>query len=228
MSLADGIVIEVVCGCDLDASTAELRIDIVVRNDWNFAFHQWERYGFPDQRLIAFIVGMDCDRGVPQHCFRPCRGNDDKFIAIGNRITKMPQESIFFLCSHFKIGDGREQYRVPVHQALPSEYQTIFIETYKYFSHRVRQVLIHGKTLFAPVDRCSQPSELVGNGSAGIGFPFPHFLSECFAPQINPGHTLRIEQALDYHLSRDPGMIGPDLPQCVVSLHPVITNQCIH
>ena len=216
------------CGCDLDASAAEFRVDIVVRNDWNFAFHQWERCGFADQRLIAFIVGMDCDRRIPQHCFRPRCGDHDKFIAVGNRIAKVPQESIFFLCSYFKIGDRCKQHRVPVHQALSSEYQTIFIETYKYFSHRVRQVLIHGKTFFAPVDRSSQPSELVCNGPAGIGFPFPHFLSECFAPQINPGHTIRIEQTLDHHLSCDSGVIGPDLPQCVVSLHPVITNQCIH
>ena len=75
MALTYRPVVQVVGGGDLEAAGAKLRIDVLVADDGDGALRERQLQGPADERLVAAVLGMDGDRGVAQHRFRPRRGH---------------------------------------------------------------------------------------------------------------------------------------------------------
>ena len=57
------------------------------------------------------------------------------------------------------------------------------MQAHEGFDHRVRQTLIHGEALAAPVAGRAESTHLPGNGVARLLFPFPDFFDEFFAAE---------------------------------------------
>ena len=103
MSLANGIVVEVVGGRDLDAAGTEFRVHIVVGNHRNLTAHQGQRQHLAHQVGIAFVLGADRNGDVTQHRLRPGGGHDQAARAIGEVVLNLPDVAVFFLADHFKV-----------------------------------------------------------------------------------------------------------------------------
>ena len=134
----------------------------------------------------------------------------------------------FFLGNDLQVGDGGVQLRIPVDQTIAAVDQPVLMQAYEYFLYRVGKALVHGKALPRPVRGGSQSAELAGNVAAGVLFPIPDFFYELSAAQVVAGQALFIQLSLHHHLSGDAGMIGADLPECIVALHSMVANQGIH
>ena len=118
VALTDRVVIEVVSRRDLDATRAEGRVDIVVRDDRNAALGQWQQKVLADKAAVAVIAGVDRHRDIAEHGFRPGGGDHQMAATIGKWVAQMPQEAVFLFGHHFQVGYSGMQHRVPVDQAL--------------------------------------------------------------------------------------------------------------
>ena len=81
VTLADFIIIEIVCRRDLDATSAELGIDIFVGDDRHLSFDQRQQDLFANQVLVSLVFGMNRNRAVAQHCFGPGGRHDQVAIS---------------------------------------------------------------------------------------------------------------------------------------------------
>src|SRR6185369_2443740 len=99
------------------------------------------------------------------------------------------------------------------------------------------EAFVHGEALAAPVTGGAEPTQLAGDGAAGIGLPLPDASEELLAVQQNlvavaplsaldrQPLALLLEVAHHDHLGGDAGMIGAGLPQYVVALHAAPADQ---
>ena len=228
MTLPDFIVVEVVSRGDLDAAAAELRVDIRIADDGNFARSQRQAHPAADQVPVPLIVGVHRDGGVSQQSFR-ARGRDhEEAAALAQGIAQMPQAARFFFGDHFQIGERRLQHRIPVHQALAAVDQALLIETDEDLRHRPGQAGVHREPIALPIDRSPEPAHLPGDMAAGLLLPSPNTLDEGFASELDPARTFGVQLPFDHHLRRDASVIGAGLPQGVETTHTPIANQSVH
>ena len=232
VTLADGVVVEIVGGCDFHAAGAERAIDIIVGDDRNGAAGERQRDVLADQMFVALVVGMNHHGGVAQHRFR-ARGGDGQptqftLWSIDEGIKNMPKMAVFFLTHDFQIRHGSLEFRIPIHQALAAINQTVFKQPHEYFRHHFRELVVHGEIFQRPIGRGAEAAHLAGDGGAGKLLPLPHFFDELVAAEIVAFDALRFELPLDNDLRCDAGVIGAGQPQGVRAAHAVVTRQRVH
>ena len=83
VALTNGIVIEVMRGCDLDTTGAEFHINIAVGDDRNLAFGERQLDHLANHRLIARVFRMHHHGCIAEHGFRACCGHRERSTAIG-------------------------------------------------------------------------------------------------------------------------------------------------
>src|SRR3546814_11456257 len=96
---------------------------------------------------VALVFGVHHDGHVAQHGFGAGGGNyqmRDVADRSFQRVADFPHETVFFLADDFKIGHGRNQYRIPVHQALAAIDKSLPLQLYTGLDHTTRQVALHG------------------------------------------------------------------------------------
>ena len=136
------------------------------------------------------------------------------------------QRALAFDLQHFQIGNRGLELRVPVHEPLGLVDQPLAVQAHEHLGHRLRQTLVEGEALAAPVAAGAQPLELADDGAARLGFPFPDALEERLAPHGAAVRQLALgELALDHHLRGDAGVIRAGLPEHVLALHAPVAAQ---
>ena len=157
VTLADGVVVEVVRWRYLHAARAELAVYVVVGDYRDAAGRQGQIHGGTYQRAVAFVFGMDGDGRVAQHGLR-AGGGDYQIVfaverarALGQRVADMPKVAGLLDVLHFQIGNRRLQRRIPVDQPLAAVDQAIVVETHEDLQHRARESFVHGEALAVPV-----------------------------------------------------------------------------
>ena len=84
MPLPTGVIVVIVRRRHLDTAGAKRRVhEQAVRDDRNLTAVERDGDGFADQVLIARIVGMDGDRGIAEHGFRPGGREADRLLRSG-------------------------------------------------------------------------------------------------------------------------------------------------
>ena len=166
VALSDFVVVEIVGGRDLDATRAKGRVDIGIRNDRNFPTTERQRDALPDEMTKALILRMHCDRGVPQHRFRPRRRNREHAAAIGEWVGNVPETAVLLGGEHLEVGQRGLQYRIPVDQALAAINQALFMQSHEGLVHRPRHPGIHREAVTAPVHGSTEAPHLARDGAA--------------------------------------------------------------
>ena len=133
MALADLKVVRVVGRGDLHHPRPEVRRYVVVGNDFHFAVDQRHLDVLANQGLVAFVIGVNGDRFVPKHCFRPGRGNFDVVLTvksgpIGKWVLHVVESPFVILVDYFDIRQGGPGLRVPVDNVGPTVDQAFLVE----------------------------------------------------------------------------------------------------
>ncbi|ENZ84189.1 hypothetical protein D088_330002 [Salmonella enterica subsp. houtenae serovar 16:z4,z32:-- str. RKS3027] len=235
VTTTDFIVVKVVRRSDFHAASAFFHVGVFIADNRNAAIHQRQDHKFANQVFITRIFRVYCHAGIAQQGFRTRRGDHQiiftvgGFRAVGKRIADMPHRAFRLAVFHFQIRDSGAQFRVPVHQAFAAVDQIFFIQADKDFFHGIGKAFVHGEALALPVNGVAETAHLAGNGAAGFRFPLPDFVDKRIAAVIVTGFTFFSGNlALNYHLGRDPGVVGADLPQGVFTLHTLVTDHGIH
>ena len=131
MTHGAGVIVEVVCTRDFDATRTESLIDKIVSNDWDLPITKGQVNHLADQVFVTLVFGVYAQRTVGQHGLG-ARGGDghagqrlnravcvsDGLWAIGKRVMNMPQVPLGFDGLHLKVRDRRHELGIPVDQAL--------------------------------------------------------------------------------------------------------------
>ena len=87
MTPPDFKVVDVVRGCDLECTRAELAVDVAIRDDGNPALQKWQNDIAAGSVTITFVIGMNGNSRVAQHSLRACRGDGECSGSISVRIA---------------------------------------------------------------------------------------------------------------------------------------------
>ena len=91
VTLAHGVVIEVMRGRNLDAAGTELGIHVIIGNDRDAPPSEGQVDGLSYQIAVALIIGVDRNRRIAQHGFGTGRRDDQMTLAATQRVAEMPE-----------------------------------------------------------------------------------------------------------------------------------------
>ncbi len=137
VALAHFEIVEVMRGRDFHRTSAFFRISIVVANNRDAPADERQDCVTANQVFETLIIRMHRHGGVPQHRFRPGRGDNYMFVCNTlYRILQVPQMTFFFDLLDFEIRNPGEQLGVPVDQPLVLVDQPGAVELDKDLDHR--------------------------------------------------------------------------------------------
>mmetsp|Transcript_13532 Transcript_13532/g.32654 ORF Transcript_13532/g.32654 Transcript_13532/m.32654 type:complete len:200 (+) Transcript_13532:2488-3087(+) len=180
MSLSTLVIIWIMGGCNLNSSRTKVHVDqIGIRNNGNLASAEGMNDLFAMQMLVTWIFGVNGNGSISQHGFQTCRGDNQLFVGIFNRVGKASKSTKFvsslgilgitLVCLdfqkgaslqinivHLNIGNGRFQSTRPVSKTIGSIQQSSFMESVKGFTNSLTEHVVHGKSFTRPIDRRTQ------------------------------------------------------------------------
>jgi len=154
VALADGKVVEIMGGGDLDGAGALFRVGILVGDDGDAAADDGQDGEFADEVLVALILGVNGHRGVAEHGFGArCRDGDEAAGLVGDRVGDVPEVAADFVVFDFEVGNGGLELGVPVHQAAVAVDQALLVEGDEDFADGRGEAVVHGEAFARPVER---------------------------------------------------------------------------
>ena len=103
MTPANFKVIKVVSRCDFYCPCAFFHIRIAVSDNRYLAPYQRQSDSSADKMSITFIIRVDGNSHIPQHCFRAGCRNSYGLIAACDRIDELPHFARDFTLFNFKV-----------------------------------------------------------------------------------------------------------------------------
>ena len=95
--LADGVIVGVVGGCDLERAGTEGAVDIFIRNHGNAPAQDGHQHVLADVLLVAFVLGVDGYGSIAQNGFRAGGCHGDVFAGqVGQHVFEIIQETGLF------------------------------------------------------------------------------------------------------------------------------------
>ena len=234
VALADGVVVGVVRGRDLDHAGAEFAVHVGIGDHGDFPVAQRQLHVLADQRAVALVFRMHHHRHVTQQGFRAGGRHREVTRAIHQRVGDVPEETVFLFAFHLQVGHGRHQHRVPVHQALAAVDQALLVELHEGVGDDLAQLLVHGEVLAAPVHGIAHAAHLRGDGVAAFFLPFPDLGDKVLArlggrgAHVVAADAFFLQLALHHDLRGDAGVVGARHPDRVGAAHAVVAREAVH
>ena len=231
VALPRGKVVGVVRGRDLDGARPKRHVhELGVGHDGQLAPVQRVQDVGADEGLVAGVVGVDCNRRVAQHRFRPRRRHHNLALPTFQRVRKAGQHAkLDGVCvtRHLDLGVGGDvdvvdldvrnrsfELSGPVDQPVRPVHFSRLVQPQKSFLHRRRQLGVHGERLARPVGRRADAPQLATNGPPILVHPLVHLGHERVAAQVAASDPLFTGQRFfDDGLGGDAGVVCAWHPQ---------------
>lgn len=136
--------------------------------------------------------------------------------------------AVFLFAFDFKVGDGRLQGRIPVHQAQTLVDEAFVVKAHKRLAHDGRELVVHRKVQALPVQAVAEAPHLIENRAARELLPLPNAFDEGVAADVALVLAFLLQQALDDDLRGDAGVVRARQPHRVVARHAVVARERIH
>ncbi len=221
-------VVGIVCGRHFHSARAKFRLREFVGDDRNLAIHQRQHDFLAMQMLVAFVFGVNGDRGIAQHRLGTSRGHRDELVTSDDRITNLPQMSRDIFVLHFEIRDRSLVPGTPVHDVVATINQALFVQADEHFAHGVRKIVVHGEVFAVPVDGGAEALHLVEDGAAVKLLPLPNALDKFLAAHVAALLAFFFQLLLDHHLCGDAGVIGAGQPERDEAAHAMPAHDDVH
>ncbi len=173
MALAHLEIVGVVGGGDFDAARAEFRINKFIANDGNLSPQNRQGEHFPDQVLIAFVLGTHGHGGIAQHRFGAGGGHFHGAAAIAEGIAEMPEVAVYFFGFNFEVGNGGLRRGTPVDEVVTAIDQPVFVEFDEGREDGFAEGVVHGEAFAAPVGGEAEATQLIHDRTSRLRSPIP-------------------------------------------------------
>ena len=221
-------VVRVVGGSNLHTACTELFIYIFIRYHRDLTVRQRKFQHFSNDILVALIGRIHGHGGITQQSLRA--GSSDLHIASvfsDNWVIDMPEKAILILVLNLCVRQRGLAYRTPVDDTAALIDPSFFVQAHKHFFHGFGTALVHGKPLSVPIRGSSQLVQLIDDAAAVLLFPFPGILQELFPTDLMLIDSLLFQHISHLDLRRNSRVVGSRLPQRLIALHALITDQDI-
>ena len=227
--LTDQKVVRVMRGRNLHTACPKADFHVLVGNYGDLPPHKRQNQRFADQVLGLFVVRVDRNRGIAEHCFGTGGRNLHVLPLFAlDGVTDMPEIALLFGVFDLRVGQRCNAMRTPVDDAVAAVDQSLFIEVDEHLPHGFGTALVKGKALSGPVAGRAEFLQLTRDARLVLILPLPHALEEFLAPEVVAGQPLLHAQAfLDLDLRGDARVVCSGNPKGIVALHPLIANQNI-
>ena len=195
-------------------------------------------------RSCGDLLALRCDRGlhrgrgiwvhgdcrVAEHRLGS-RRRDEHVLGfargcIRERIAQVMELALHRLFVELVIGDGGLQRAVPVDESIAAEDQAIAEHREERLPHRARTHGVHRESRAVPIARAAHALLLRDDALLALLLPIPDALHQSLAADVVARLAFDLLQPLlDDRLRRDAGVVGARLPQRVVALHAMPTDQ---
>ena len=127
-SLTNFEVVRVVSRSDFNCTCTLFRIRVGVSDDRNFLANERKDNLLAYHVFISFVVRVDSDCHVGEHCFRSGCCNYDTFtLAVCCRVSEVPVLAVSVFVFNFCIGKRSLTFRTPVDESVASVDEALFV-----------------------------------------------------------------------------------------------------
>ena len=130
-------IVRVVRGRDFHHAGSELWIDIFVGDDWNLDVGNRQQHRFPNEPLVAFIVRVNGNCDVAEHCLR-AGGRDRQgrlVLRAGYLVGDVVKVPHLFAVLCFLVAQRCEAARAPVDHAMSAIDQAFLVQAHERLAH---------------------------------------------------------------------------------------------
>ena len=240
MCLTQNVVVGVMGGSHLQATSTELNFHIAVLNHVDHAANQRHDDLAALEPLVLGILGIDAHGGIAHDGLGASGGDygivallilvDD--VALGtqlllvleglqtvNIISEVIQMALFLVVDNLLITQCGLGLGIPVHHAQATVDVALVIEVHKDLENALAAGFVHGEGGTAPVTGGAQFAQLLQNDAAVLMRPVPSMLEELVAREVTLAYTL-LGKALNHlSLSCNRGMVSTRHPKGILALH---------
>ncbi len=233
VALAEGKVVGIVGGGDLDGACAEVAAYPLVEDDGDLAAHQWQAEPLAVEMQVALVFRVNGNGCVAEHGFGAGGGDGEKltgFLVAGveDRVADLPKMALVLVEDHFEVADGGLAAGAPVHDVCAAIDESLLVKADEGLADGDREVVVHGEVFALPVDRGAETLHLAEDGAAVVAFPLPDALNESVAAKLLAGVAFLHQLALDHHLGGDAGVIGAGQPEGAAARHAPPAGEDVH
>ena len=216
------VVVKVVGRRHLHHAGAERHVhQLRVRDDGDLAVHERQQDRLSDQPRVAFVVGVNRERGVAEEGLRPGCRHGQKAVCALHRVSDVPERALALLVLHLQVRERGVTRRAPIDELGGAVDEALLVQAHEDLLHRERGAFIEREPLAAPIERRAERIVLLLNPLAVPALPLPDALHELLASEVVPALLLRLlELPLHHHLGGDAGVVRARLPEDVVAAHP--------
>ena len=211
--------------CDFQHAGAEGEIDMLVGDDrqQRLVFdRQRTAHVFADEMRIALVLRIHGDGLVARDHFRT-RGGDGEPGAgfLDDLDFEVIHDGVLRLHDDLLIAQRGEGGRAPVHHALATVDEALFVEIDEHAHDAGVVVVVKGEALAAPVAGGAEFLELLDDDAAVLLLPLPDLRHEALAAQIVAvlDDALLFQRLLDDVLRGDAGVVGAGQPEHFLPEH---------
>ena len=177
--------------------------------------------------LVAFIVRVHANGGVPEYGFRTGCGDDNGAGTVLKHIFHMPQRAFLGCVFNFVVSQSRMAAGAPVDNVFSFINKSFIIKPDKNLADGFGEILVHGEAFPRPVDRRTKMADLFEDFSAVFLFPSPDFFKKFFTPQIVTGNAFFQQFSLHDVLGGNACMVSAYDPKNLFTLLACMTGEDI-
>ena len=246
MSLAESVVVDIVCRSNLQATGTELDVNIAVFDNRDNTVYERNDNLMSAQPLVLRVLRVDTHGSIAHDSLRTCGGNNGIVAAVGilmqnltltasrhNRVSigvshivaQIEQMALLVAIDNLL---GRKHglcLRVPVHHTQSAVDESLLIEVDKNLEYALRALLVHSECSAIPVAACSKTAQLLEDDATVLVGPVPSMLKELLASKVALLDALLGEAVYHLSLSSDRSVVGARYPTSVLSLHTCTTHE---
>src|SRR6202142_1976384 len=142
MTLPCCFIIEVMGRSHFHHPGAESRIDHCIGDNRYLPAGQRQLDYFIDESPVSFVIGVNGNGSVPEHCLWPGSRHGEIMNSVFQRISYVIQLTVEVFILHFEVGKGRMATRTPVDKPVVTVDQALLEESNKDFPNCLRQSFI--------------------------------------------------------------------------------------
>ena len=228
MALTYEEVVRIVSGRNLNDTSTELLLNIIVGENRNLAACERKNNVLTDNRGETLVLRIDRNSRIAGERFRTRRRNADIVLvklalrtkrAPCDRIANVPEMTMIRLMLNLVIRESRTATWTPVYDVVALVDEALVVKLGKDLRNSLRATLVERKALARPVGRIAEHTLLMNDRSAVLLLPLPDALNKRLAPKILTTLTLLAERLLNDVLGRNTRVVGTGKPKSILTLH---------
>ncbi len=210
---------------DFQHAGAEGEIDMLIGDDRDqllILHRQRTAHMFADKMRIALVLRIHGDGLVARDDLRTRGGDSEPGAGLFDDFDfEMIHDGVLRLHDDLLIAERGEGGRAPVHHALATVDETLFVEIDEHAHDAGVVVVVKGEALAAPVAGGAEFLELLDDDAAVLLLPLPDLRDEALAAQIVAvlDDALLFERLFDDVLRGDAGVVGAGQPEDFLPQH---------